>query len=59
MVLANLQLETVVTDLLDAAKKASDGLEAESDWKAYWAVHYDLVKALQGLGVFGLSLIHI
>lgn len=53
MVLANLQLETVVTNLLEAADKACKGLEKEEDWKAYWSVNYDLVRALQGLDLFG------
>lgn len=51
--LADLQLETVVKNLLDAADRCTKALEADKDWKASWAVHYDLVKALQGLGVFG------
>jgi hypothetical protein len=54
-VLADLQLETVVTDLIAAARKAAAALEKAEDWKAYWAVNYDLVKALQGLGVFGMQ----
>ena len=53
--LADLQLETVVTDLIAAARKAAAALEKAEDWKAYWAVNYDLVKALQGLGVFGMQ----
>ena len=53
MILADLQLSTVVTNLIAAASKATAALEKAEDWKAYWAVNYDLVKALQGLGVFG------
>lgn len=53
MILADLQLSTVVTNLIAAAGKATAALEKDGDWKAYWAVNYDLVKALQGLGVFG------
>ena len=53
MILSDLQLSTVVTNLLGAAEKATTALEEAKDWKAFWAVHYDLVKALQGLGVFG------
>lgn len=51
--LADLQLSTVVTELIAAARKAAAALEEAKDWKAFWAVNYDLVKALQGLGVFG------
>lgn len=53
--LADLNLETVVTDLIAAARKAAAGLEKEEDWKAFWGVHYDLVRALQGLNVFGMQ----
>lgn len=53
MVLADLQLSTVVTQILDATKKAAAGLEKDEDWKAYASVHFDMAKVLQGLGVFG------
>lgn len=51
--LANLQLETIVTKLLAAAEEAAAGLKKEEDWKAFWGVHHDLARVLHGLGLFG------
>jgi hypothetical protein len=53
MVLADLQLATIVTKILAVTEEAAVGLKKDEDWKAYATVHFDLAKCLHSLGVFG------
>lgn len=55
MTLADLSLDSVVRRLVAAADKASQALEKDKDWKAYWSVEHDLVSQLHRLGVFGAA----